>query len=484
MNNLKSLKNLSSEEAKELLAIEAAKRQFIAYSVVVDPKYRVNWYHKIIAEKLQEAYEKVLNDERARIILMLPPRHGKSAEATIKFPSWVLGKSPELPVIVTSYSQDLATDFGLATRDLMNNDNYQVIFDTRLRADTKAKARWMTQAGGSYTAVGVGGPITGRGFKIGIIDDPIKNREEAESPVIRDKIWNWYKSTFLTREDGNGAIIVIMTRWHDDDLVGRILNSEGIGEWEVIKFPAIAEEDEEFRKKGEALWPERFPLSLLEKRKRDLGPYDWAALYQQTPISSENQEFKKEWFKARSFEEVLKLNTRRFVTIDPASALRDKSDFIGVCINYVDRENNWNLKAFHIKVNSAELINFMFKLYEEVRFEKLGIEEGAYKDAIKPFLEEEMKKRGIFFTVEELKHNQVNKEIRIRGLVPRYSAGSIYHIEKECVDLEEELLRFPKGLHDDVADATAYQNQIAKLPLEAKKYKPKPYEPISEYEGT
>ncbi len=481
------MNNLSEEEQKELIATKAAKDNLIDFAIVTDKKYQANWHHEIIAEKLQNAYEKVKRGERARIILELPPRHGKSEEASIKFPAWVLGKDPDFPIIVTSYSQDLSTDFGLATRDLMNSANYQAIFNTRLRADTQAKAKWLTKSGGGYNAVGIGGPITGKGFKIGIVDDPIKNREEADSEVIREKHWKWWLSTFLTREEGNGAIIVIATRWHDDDLIGRILKQakeQGrLDEWEVIKFPAIAEEDEECRSKGEALWPYRFPLEILNKRKQDLGPYEWSALYQQNPVDEESREFKKDWFHSRNLEEVLKLETRRFITIDPAWALTDKSDFIGITINYVDKENKWNFRSFRIKFDSVELINLMFKLNEEVSPEKFGIEEGAYTSAIKPFLDEEMKKRNKFFTVEPLKTKGKAKNLRIRGLIPRYSAGSIFHIEKECSDLEEEEARFPKGVNDDTLDSAAYQLQIAQQPESRKPYKQKPYESTFESEG-
>ena len=479
-----NLANLYNEQEKQQIASKLAKENLIDYAVVVDKKYQVNWHHEIIADKLQSAYERVLKGERVRVILELPPRHGKSDLSTIKFPAWVLGKSPEIPIIVVSYAQEKANDFGLETRDLMNSGNYQSIFKTRLRADTQAKAKWLTTDNGGYTAVGVGGPITGSGFKIGIIDDPFKNREEADSEIVRESKWKWYRSTFLTREEGNGAIIVIMTRWHDDDLVGRILQQEDAKEWEVIKFPAIAEQDEEHRKKGEALWNWKFPLEVLNNRKVALGPYEWSALYQQDPVDEGAREFKQEWIKYRKLEDVLKLDTRRFITIDPASALRDKSDFIGVVVNYLDQENKWNIQSYKLKVNSMELIRFMFKLNSEIKPERFGIEQGAYRDAIKPFLDEEMRKRNEFFEVVELKHHQTQKVIRIRGLIPRYSSGSVYHIEGMCTDLEEEQARFPKGINDDVLDAEAYQNQIIEEYTSKKEgYKQKPHNPSTEYEG-
>ncbi len=459
-----------SKEQRTQLAQKVAKELFRDFCVVVDPKYDPQWFHKAIAAVLQDVYERVLRGESPRVMIFMPPRHGKSEEATKKFPAWVLGKQPDFPVIVSTYSQDLSTKFGQGTRDLMNSQNYQAIFKTRLREDSKAKASWMTDSGGGYEAVGVGGAITGKGFKIGIVDDPIKNDEEAESQVIRDKVYDWYKTTFYTRQEGNAAIIVIQTRWHDDDLAGRLVKDElesvangekDYDKWEVINFPAIATQDEQFRKEGEPLWPEKFSLEQLNKTKKVLGPYKWSALYQQNPVDAEAQEFKKPWFKYRKLEELARMTTRNFLTIDPASAMRGDSDNIGAVLNMVDRENKWNFMAWKLRMNAPDLINFIFKVKAEYGFEKVGIEEGVYQQVLKPFLDTEMRKRNVFFEVVELKHAQQQKVLRIRGLVPYYSSGSIFHVEGFFSDLEEELIIFPKGAHDDVADSAAYQTQLA-----------------------
>ncbi len=151
--------------------------------------------------------------------------YGKSEESTIKFPAWLLGKEPSWPIMVASYSDTLATNFGQSARDLMLSPAYQEIFKTRLRADSKAKGLWKTEKGGGYMSAGAGGAFTGMGFKIGIVDDLFKNREEAASQTIRDSRWDWYRSTFYTRQEGNSAIIVIGTRWHLDDLIGRLIVS-------------------------------------------------------------------------------------------------------------------------------------------------------------------------------------------------------------------------------------------------------------------
>src|SRR3990167_4409423 len=307
-----------------------------------------------------------------------------------------------------------------------------------------------------------------------LIDDPIKNREEAESEVYREKVCSWFTSTAFTRLEPNGVIVLILTRWHTDDLAGRILaNKELSGRVKVMSFPAVKDDT--------ALWPERFSLEALEEIKHTLGPYDWSALYQQQPITSANQEFKKEWFRPIEEEKVALMNTRNFLTIDTAISKQSSADYTGFCDNAINQENYWHLKAWRMKVDAAELVRLLFTLYEKRHYEKIGIEKTAYLDGLKPFLEEEQRKRDVFLPIVELKHNQIAKEIRIRGLIPRYSSGSIFHISAK--DLENELLVFPLGANDYVADATAYQLQIAESSF-PKPFTQLPTQPISKYQGT
>ena len=463
-------------EEQQMVAQESRKH-LIEYSIATDERYQDTWFHETLADILESALKKVEAGEDVRIILECPPRHGKSEISTKKFTSWALGKHPEWPIIVASYSSDLATKFGQETRDIMNSPQYQSIFDTRMSKDTKSKSYWKTGKGGSYMAAGAGGAFTGTGFKIGIIDDIFKNREEADSQVVRDSRWDWYKSTFYTRQEGNTAIIVINTRWHMDDLVGRLLEQEQKSEengeknydkWIRIKFPAIALEDEVERKKGEPLWPAKFDIEKLRKIETTLGPYEFSSLYQANPISSESQEFKPFWFKPRSWAEVEALDTRKFATIDPGGKELE-NDFTGVIRNYIDRQNNWNIKAMRVHFDSPEIINLIFQLHEE-GFEKIGIEETVFMKAVKPFFDQECRKRNRFPNILELKHSGRNKQLRIRGIIPRYSSSSIYHITGECKDLVDELIVFPKGAHDDTIDALAYQNDIAEVPIDEKTY--------------
>ena len=271
--------NLLNEEKQ---IIQAGRYSLIDFSIILDKNYKPSFHH----EKIANALERVEKGEIKRLIIQMPPRHGKSQLASINFPAWYLGRNPDKEIITASYSADLAIDFGSKTRDVVSDELYKEIFETRLKQDDQNKAKWKTNKKGSYTSVGVGGPLTGRGANVLIIDDPIKNREEAESETIRKKVWDWYTSTAYTRLEKNGAIIVIMTRWHLDDLAGRLLDYEEHGgeHWEVISFPAVAEQDEDYRKEGEALWPAKYDLDALMNIKQNIGAYDWNCTPAYTPI--------------------------------------------------------------------------------------------------------------------------------------------------------------------------------------------------------
>lgn len=392
----------------------------------------------------------------------MPPRHGKSQLASVYFPAWYLGKNPDKEIITASYSGELAKKFGGETRDLINEVNYKAIFNLKLKEDSQAKDLWLTEEKGSYTSVGRGGTTTGRGADVLLIDDPIANREEAESKTVREAVWNWYTSTAYTRLEKNGAIIIIMTRWHTDDLVGRVLEkAKETGEiWTRISFPAIAEEDEEFRKKGEALWPAKKGLEELEAI-RSLNVYDWFALWQQRPVASETQEFKKEWFKYYQTEDLLTKDLYYYTMVDLAG---DKETSDNNVIVTVAKEKTKpeiyvvDVMAGHL--DPGQVVDYLFQLKAKYGFRwvRCGIEAVAYQKSLMYWIREKQKTQGIYFDVVEMAARG-SKEVRIRGLIPMYKAGVIYH-HASMIDLEEELLVFPKGKHDDRIDALAYMQQV------------------------
>ena len=470
--NKKSHQELSKEENS--LILQSGKDYLIDFSILADKDYNPNWHHEEIASELERIESGEFQKSGKKILMVfMPPRHGKSTECTINFPAWYLGRNPSKEIITASYSGDLAVKFGSRTRDLVNSPIYKSIFPgVSLKQGEESKSEWMTNHKGVYISVGVGGATTGKGANVFIIDDPIKNAEEAESEIYREKVWDWFLSVAWTRLEPNGVVIIILTRWHLDDLAGRILGDDEFKKiCRVISYPAIAELDEKHRKQGEALWPERYNLEELQRNKTLLGSKNFLALYQQHPIASEIQEFKSHWFKYKEPQEVKDLSTRRFLTIDTAISQKASADYTGICDNIVDSNNFWHLRAWRVKINPMELIDLLFTLHNNNRYEKIGIEKTIYLQALKPFIDEEQRKRNKFLPIVELDHRQINKEVRIRGLIPRYESGSVFHFKGECRDLEEELLTFPQAIHDDVSDATAYQGQIAQKPYEiVKKY--------------
>lgn len=457
--------NLSSSQEKLSLVIQRARRGLVDFEMMTSDNYDPNWHHVLVARELEHIQKHGARDYKI-LIVTVPPRHGKSQQCSIDFPAWCFGNDPKTDIIATSYSADLAVDFGAKTRDKVDSDRFKIIFpNVALKEDQKAKGRWMTNHGGSYTAAGVGGPITGRGARILLIDDPVKNREEADSEVMQEKIWDWFTSVAYTRLSPNGVIVIIMTRWHLNDLAGRILTHPDLSKrTKLIRLPAIAERDGKHRLHGEPLWPTHFSQKNLLETKAAIGPYDWQALYQGSPILTERQEFKPEWYKTITEGKLAAMNCRRFLTVDTAMSMKTQADYTGFCDNRVSSQNYWNLAAWQMKIGPEELVDAIFNLHKSNRYEAIGIEKTTYTEGLKPYIELEMRRRKSFLPIVELEHKQVSKEIRIRGLIPRYYAGSIYHIEGQCKELEAQLMHFPAGIHDDVIDAVAYQLQVADSP--------------------
>jgi predicted phage terminase large subunit-like protein len=236
-----------------------------------------------------------------RLIVTMPPRHGKSQLCSRYFPAWYLGTHPNERVILCSYEANFAAEWGGRARDVL--DEHGSLFGVNVRNDSSARDDWKIESreGGMVTA-GVGGPITGRGANLLIIDDPVKNAAEAGSPTYRQRVWEWWTSTALTRVEPDGIVLLIMTRWNEDDLAGRLLRQNEDGEdddeqWEVLNLPAIAEDDDALgRSPGEALWEERWPKPKLISRMKRLGSYVWNALFQQRPAPEEGNVFKRAWF--------------------------------------------------------------------------------------------------------------------------------------------------------------------------------------------
>ena len=453
---------------------------------MLDPKFESVWFHEFIAEKLEEAIEKVQHKKKVRIILSVPPRSGKSTLAAQYFPAWVLGKHPEIQFILSTYGAELAEKMGMKTRDIISSEAYQAIFPgIELRPDQKAKAKWQTKQKGSYTAVGQGAAITGIGAEIILLDDPHKDRAEAESAHTRESVWEYFNSTLYSRLEGYGAVIVIMQRWHTDDLVGRLLEQQeqlkGAGEpydeWEVINFPAIAEEDEMFhgkivRKKGDALWESKFPLEVLNNiRAKSL--YNWSSQYQQDPILAENQEFKESMFKYFNEEDIAGKYLRYTTTVDPAGFKKKSDDNVILTVGKEVNGPNWYIVSIISgRMNPTQVIDAIFMEQNKYRSE-VFIEGVAYQSTLKWHVEERQRKDKRYFIVNEIKPRGA-KEDRVRSLLALYNIGVLHH-RRSHVELESQLLKFPRGKKDDLPDCLAMQLEAVtnSSGSSAKQYKPK-----------
>lgn len=225
-----------------------------------------------------------------RVLVTMPPRHGKSELCSVRFPAWYLGRNPDQRIIIASYAADLAERFSRQVRGVILGDRFPAIFPgVAVAQDSRSVATWdLAGRRGGLKAVGVGGPVTGHGANCLLIDDPVKNRAEAQSEVYRNSIWDWYTSTAYTRLEDGGAVILIMTRWHEDDLMGRILNAEAAGDthegWHVLHMPAVDDQ-------GRALWPEKYGEEALRTIRETIGEYDWSALYLGNPVPREGAMF-------------------------------------------------------------------------------------------------------------------------------------------------------------------------------------------------
>lgn len=404
------------------------------------------------------------------LIVEEPPRHGKSELCSHYFPAWTLGARPDWRVILASYEADFAASWGRKVRNTISE--YGKYFGISLDPSSTSASRWDLKGkkGGMITA-GVRGAITGRGGNLLIIDDPVKNSEEAQSEVYREKSWEWYKGTFRTRLEPNGVILVIGTRWHEDDLIGRILahqaDSEIGGKFLRVRLPALTEEpDEEFpeqdplgREEGEALFPERYSRDDLLLIQDDVGPYVWAALYQQRPAPKEGALFHANWFEVvpRVPSDVrLKKTVRRWdlAATDPKKG-EDPDYSVGALVAEGDDGYFYILDVVRVRESPGRLERTMRRVAQvDTRRVRVRMEQepgSAGKIAVRHFAQGVFRGysfRGVRSTGDKVLRAEVLASMAERGEV-RVVKGRWNR------DFFKELTRFPFGTHDDQVDATS-----------------------------
>ena len=406
-------------------------------------------HHKLLIDRL----EAVTRGEIDRLAIFMPPGSAKSTYTSALFPPWYLAQNPDKSVIAASHTAELAERWGRRVRNLVAEHGPRLGF--AIAADNQAAGRWGTDKGGEYYAAGVGGSITGRRADLAVIDDPVRSREDAESETVREKVWDWYRADLITRLKPGAAVVLVQTRWHEDDLAGRILAAEGDkkdgGQWEVIRLPALAELlDPLGRAPGGALWPEWEGVDQLERKRQIIGPRDWSALYQQRPTAEDGTYFKKEWF--RRYTDAPERMTI-YMSGDFA-VTEGGGDFTELAVWGVDQFDNvyaldwWSGQASSDRW-AAEFIR-LIKRWKPVTF--IG-EAGPIRRAMEPLLGRMMRDERAYAVIEWLSSGN-DKAANARPLQAFMANGRFHFPSTDWAErVQDQMLRFPDGKYDDAVDA-------------------------------
>jgi predicted phage terminase large subunit-like protein len=409
-------------------------------------------HHTIMAN----AFERVAAGTLKRLIINMPPRHTKSEFASYLLPSWFLGKYPEKKIIQTAHTAELAVGFGRKVRNLVQSENYQKVFDTKLSSDSKAAGRWNTDKGGDYFAIGVGGAVTGKGADVLIIDDPHSEQEARQNnPAVFDGVYEWYTSGPRQRLQPGGAIIIVMTRWAKRDLTGQIIkNSEkgGVDDWEIIEFPAILPS-------GTPLWPGFWSKIELEALKAELPTAKWEAQYQQNPTGNESAIIKRDMWRIwegdapppceyliQSWDTAFEKNNRADYSACTTWGIFQHPDSMGNL-----KPNIIVLDSFKQRMEFPELKKRAFDTWKEWNPDTLIVEKKA---AGAPLIYE-LRQMGI--PLEEYTPSKGSDKIaRVNAVSDLFSSGLVWCPDTRWADeLMEELAAFPNGDNDDLVDSSS-----------------------------
>jgi predicted phage terminase large subunit-like protein len=461
---MSKIQSLSLDDKRELLGLleeldaakkrEACKDDYLTFVREMWAAFIHGKHHEIMAD----AFERVARGELKRLIINMPPRHTKSEFASYLLPAWFLGQYPDKKIIQTAHTAELAVGFGRKVRNLVNSKDYKRIFpDVSLQSDSKAAGRWNTNKGGEYFAIGVGGAVTGKGADLLIIDDPHSEQEGASADVnVFNRTYEWYTSGPRQRLQPNGSIVVVMTRWHQKDLTGKVVDASikrgGADQWEVIELPAILPS-------GKPLWSKFWNLKELESLKAELPSSKWMAQYQQDPTAEEGALVKREWWKEWEYQEPPHCE---FIiqSWDTAFLKSERADY-SACTTWgvFYRESEEDGKyAPQIILLDAHKERLEFPELKKVAMEKYSFyKPDAFiveaKAAGMPLIFE-LRQMGI--PVQEYTPSRGNDKIsRVNAVSDLFASGVVWHPQTRWAEeVIEEFAAFPNAEHDDLVDSS------------------------------
>tara|TARA_R100000231_G_scaffold56341_1_gene46813 strand:- start:9939 stop:11411 length:1473 start_codon:yes stop_codon:yes gene_type:complete len=411
-------------------------------------KEKNSWgHHQIIASE----FTNIAKEKKGRLIINMPPRHTKSEFASVYFPAWIIGKYPKMKIMQVSHNTELAVRFGSKVRNIIDSPEYKQIFgDVKLREDSKAKGRWETNKGGEYFAAGVGASITGRGADLLIIDDP-HTEQDSMSDVAMERAYDWYTSGPRQRLQPGGSILLVMTRWAEDDLTGRLLQAQTepkADTWRQISFPAILDS-------GNPVWPEYWNLEELEKIKASVPIRNWSAQYMQNPTSEEGAILKREWWRPWKGHPPNLIHVIQ--SYDTAFSKKETADYSAITTwGIFSPEEGGSphiilLDALRGKFDFPELKAVALDSYKYWEPETIVIEQKASGEP----LSQEFRRMGIP-VVPFVPTRGNDKHTRVNVVAPIFEAGQVWFPfgEKFAEDVIDECAAFPNGANDDFVDST------------------------------